>query len=91
MFKRLLEFQFSMISFCSGFRHGKEKPEARRCWRSFGIARSATKWVGSHFAEIRGAKQRTPPIEMTKVSHHAPLAQLVEQLTLNQWVPGSNP
>ena len=22
---------------------------------------------------------------------HAPLAQLVEQLTLNQWVPGSNP
>ena len=21
----------------------------------------------------------------------APLAQLVEQLTLNQWVPGSNP
>ena len=24
-------------------------------------------------------------------SHDAPLAQLVEQLTLNQWVPGSNP
>lgn len=22
---------------------------------------------------------------------NAPLAQLVEQLTLNQWVPGSNP
>ena len=22
---------------------------------------------------------------------YAPLAQLVEQLTLNQWVPGSNP
>ena len=22
---------------------------------------------------------------------HAPLAQLVEQLTLNQWVPGSSP
>ena len=26
-----------------------------------------------------------------KVQTHAPLAQLVEQLTLNQWVPGSNP
>ena len=24
-------------------------------------------------------------------SRYAPLAQLVEQLTLNQWVPGSNP
>ena len=23
--------------------------------------------------------------------HHAPVAQLVEQLTLNQWVAGSNP
>ena len=23
--------------------------------------------------------------------HNAPLAQLVEQLTLNQWVPGSSP
>ena len=37
--------------------------------------------------------------ESTKFSLHtfffkrkyAPLAQLVEQLTLNQWVPGSNP
>ena len=37
--------------------------------------------------------------EETKLSLHtfflkrkyAPLAQLVEQLTLNQWVPGSNP
>ena len=37
--------------------------------------------------------------EGTKLSLHtfflerkyAPLAQLVEQLTLNQWVPGSNP
>ena len=24
-------------------------------------------------------------------AQYAPLAQLVEQLTLNQWVPGSNP
>ena len=28
--------------------------------------------------------------ESTK-REYAPLAQLVEQLTLNQWVPGSNP
>ena len=27
----------------------------------------------------------------TKKPDYAPLAQLVEQLTLNQWVPGSNP
>ena len=26
-----------------------------------------------------------------KRTTYAPLAQLVEQLTLNQWVPGSNP
>ena len=25
------------------------------------------------------------------VIHYPPLAQLVEQLTLNQWVPGSSP
>ncbi len=25
------------------------------------------------------------------INKNAPLAQLVEQLTLNQWVPGSNP
>ena len=26
-----------------------------------------------------------------RVTRYAPLAQLVEQLTLNQWVPGSSP
>ena len=49
--------------------------------------------------------EKAPPFwreereEETKLSLHtfflerkyAPLAQLVEQLTLNQWVPGSNP
>ena len=30
-------------------------------------------------------------IEVEDVRDIAPLAQLVEQLTLNQWVPGSNP
>ena len=28
---------------------------------------------------------------LRKTLMRAPLAQLVEQLTLNQWVPGSNP
>ncbi len=28
---------------------------------------------------------------ISTVVNNAPLAQLVEQLTLNQWVPGSNP
>ena len=51
---------------------------------------------------FQGAIQRTPFLKKekgTKISLHtfffkrkyAPLAQLVEQLTLNQWVPGSNP
>ena len=30
-------------------------------------------------------------INVLKKERLAPLAQLVEQLTLNQWVPGSNP
>ena len=42
----------------------------------------------SNFATGRGRllpERRNPSIA------HAPLAQLVEQLTLNQWVPGSSP
>ena len=30
-------------------------------------------------------------ISASRYPQFAPLAQLVEQLTLNQWVPGSNP
>ena len=37
---------------------------------------------------FQGTEKRTPFLEKGK---YAPLAQLVEQLTLNQWVPGSNP
>ncbi len=29
--------------------------------------------------------------EKLSIYKYAPLAQLVEQLTLNQWVPGSSP
>ena len=30
-------------------------------------------------------------VDTIEYNKNAPLAQLVEQLTLNQWVPGSNP
>ena len=30
-------------------------------------------------------------VQAESVTKNAPLAQLVEQLTLNQWVPGSSP
>ena len=55
-----------------------EAGEVGSIWRV-----GAAKWVSfSHRAEVNDAKS---------VSDDAPLAQLVEQLTLNQWVPGSSP
>ena len=48
----------------------------------------AAKTAASHAANVGSI-----PARVTKIygDGHAPLAQLVEQLTLNQWVPGSNP
>ena len=43
----------------------------------------AAKTAASHAANVGSIPAR--------VTIYAPLAQLVEQLTLNQWVPGSNP
>ena len=43
----------------------------------------AAKTAASHAANVGSIPAR--------VTNYAPLAQLVEQLTLNQWVPGSNP
>ena len=43
----------------------------------------AAKTAASHAANVGSIPAR--------VTKPAPLAQLVEQLTLNQWVPGSNP
>ena len=37
------------------------------------------------------AKQLPMDLRIEDSKSYAPLAQLVEQLTLNQWVPGSNP
>ena len=44
-----------------------------------------------NFAEILGVGEQEAPERRQLVPTLAPLAQLVEQLTLNQWVPGSNP
>ena len=41
------------------------------------------------FAALRG--DTLFGFEGAESAPNAPLAQLVEQLTLNQWVPGSNP
>ena len=49
--------------------------------------------------EVQQKRRRVQARAGTKLSlgtfflerKYAPLAQLVEQLTLNQWVPGSNP
>ena len=46
----------------------------------------------SHKARMRANLNFPPPEDVCIVnSRCAPLAQLVEQLTLNQWVPGSSP
>ena len=42
----------------------------------------------------RNSAEREPTVHYALCTVHlpnAPLAQLVEQLTLNQWVPGSSP
>ena len=44
----------------------------------------AVKTAASHAANVGSIPARV-------TIFHAPLAQLVEQLTLNQWVPGSSP
>ena len=56
-------------------------------------------WFTVRFSGYRETPGTSAEEESTKFSLHtfffkrkyAPLAQLVEQLTLNQWVPGSNP
>ena len=52
------------------------------------IRQYAREWLSGRAlpcqGKCRGSESRLP-------LQYAPLAQLVEQLTLNQWVPGSNP
>ncbi len=45
----------------------------------------AKRWKEASLFGFQGAG------ESSQLTGSAPLAQLVEQLTLNQWVPGSNP
>ena len=47
----------------------------------------AVKTAASHAANVGSIPARVTIFD----GLYAPLAQLVEQLTLNQWVPGSNP
>ena len=52
----------------------------------------AVKTAASHAANMGSIPVRvtiSSPLE--RKPRDAPLAQLVEQLTLNQWVPGSSP
>ena len=51
-----------------------------------------TEQIGSldEWLSQRSAKPRTA-VRIRQEPHNALLAQLVEQLTLNQWVQGSNP
>ena len=44
-------------------------------------------FLGKYFVRIK----KSTTFALAKQKGHALLAQLVEQLTLNQWVQGSNP
>ena len=56
---------------------GADRSSATHTWP----VGQAAKTAASHAANVGSIPARV----------YAPLAQLVEQLTLNQWVPGSNP
>ena len=58
---------------------GADRSSATHTWP----VGQAAKTAASHAANVGSIPAR--------VTKPAPLAQLVEQLTLNQWVPGSNP
>ena len=49
------------------------------------------KTEASHAFNIGSNPVRVTIFSKRACKMYAPLAQLVEQLTLNQWVPGSNP
>ena len=50
----------------------------------------AVKWTKTFSERFIGAACKTPN-PATPAKNNVPLAQLVEQLTLNQWVQGSSP
>ena len=59
---------------------GADRSSATHTWP----VGQAAKTAASHAANVGSIPARV-------TISYAPLAQLVEQLTLNQWVPGSNP
>ena len=71
----VLLLHFALFSF-----EGADRSSATHTWP----VGQAAKTAASHAANVGSIPARV-------TISHAPLAQLVEQLTLNQWVPGSNP
>ena len=59
-----------------------------------GDNKSMTKWsLNKNAGKLASKNLQRVHCSVFRVQkeRYAPLAQLVEQLTLNQWVPGSNP
>ena len=40
---------------------------------------------------IRSIDEEVPVFTMSRLQRSSPIAQLVEQMTVNHWVPGSSP
>ena len=72
----LNERQMSILTYIT--EHGEEM-----CIRDRPTRKQASLKAASHCSVLR--------VQGSMLKGFAPLAQLVEQLTLNQWVPGSSP
>ena len=72
-------------------RKGKRRAEVVICRgeTAEGEKRLQMKLLTPSWVSLEGAKASQTTAKW--VVEYAPLAQLVEQLTLNQWVPGSSP
>ena len=55
------------------------------------IPNTVVKLLGAENTWLETARENRAMPTFSSPTQYAPLAQLVEQLTLNQWVPGSNP
>ena len=55
------------------------------------IPNTVVKLLGAENTWLATARENRAMPTFSFSTSYAPLAQLVEQLTLNQWVPGSSP
>ena len=55
------------------------------------IPNTVVKLLGAENTWLETARENRAMPTFSFSTSYAPLAQLVEQLTLNQWVPGSSP